>query len=83
MSTSIAFIGGGNMASSLIGGLTSSEPPANILVAEPNAEQREQLTQQFDIQTTEDNTDTLKANIVILAVKPQLLQVVCHGTLSV
>ena len=79
MSTSIAFIGGGNMASSLIGGLTSSsEQAANILVAEPNAAQREQLAQQFDIQTTEDNTDTLKADVVVLAVKPQLLQVVCR-----
>ena len=79
MSTSIAFIGGGNMASSLIGGLTSSsEQPANILVAEPNTAQREQLAQQFDIQTTEDNTNTLKADVVVLAVKPQLLQVVCR-----
>ena len=67
------------MASSLIGGLTSSsEQPTNILVAEPNAAQREQLAQQFDIQTTEDNTDTLKADVVVLAVKPQLLQVVCR-----
>ncbi|MCK5003315.1 MAG: pyrroline-5-carboxylate reductase [Gammaproteobacteria bacterium] len=79
MSTSIAFIGGGNMASSLIGGLTSSsEPPENILVSEPNAEQREQLTQKFDIQTTGENTDSLKADVVVLAVKPQLLQVVCR-----
>jgi len=79
MSTSIAFIGGGNMASSLIGGLTSSaEPPAHILVAEPNAEQREQLAQQFSIQTTANNSDALKADVVVLAVKPQLLQTVCR-----
>ena len=80
MSTSIAFIGGGNMASSLIGGLiSSSEQSDNILVAEPSAEQRKQLTQQFDIQTTEDNTDTLNADVVVLAVKPQLIQVVCRA----
>lgn len=80
MSTSIAFIGGGNMASSLIGGLiSSSEQSDNILVAEPSAEQRKQLTQQFDIQTTEDNTDTLNADVVVLAVKPQLLQIVCRA----
>ena len=80
MNTSIAFIGGGNMASSLIGGLiSSSESPANILVAEPNDKQRHRLTQQFDIQTTADNNDTLKANVVVLAVKPQLLQTVCRA----
>lgn len=79
MSTSIAFIGGGNMASSLIGGLTSSaESPAHILVAEPDADQRQQLSQQFGIQTTANNIDTLKADVVVLAVKPQLLQVVCR-----
>ncbi|MCK4704173.1 MAG: pyrroline-5-carboxylate reductase [Gammaproteobacteria bacterium] len=80
MSTSIAFIGGGNMASSLIGGLiSSSEQSINILVAEPDAEQRKQLTQQFDIQATEENTDTLSADVVVLAVKPQLLQAVCRA----
>ncbi|MDH3342837.1 MAG: pyrroline-5-carboxylate reductase [Gammaproteobacteria bacterium] len=80
MSTSIAFIGGGNMASSLIGGLiASAESPANILVAEPSEEQRERLTQQFGIQTSANNIDTLNADVVVLAVKPQLLQVVCRA----
>jgi len=79
MSTSIAFIGGGNMASSLIGGLISSTgASAKILVAEPNAEQREHLTQQYDIQTTENNTDCLNADAIVLAVKPQLLQIICR-----
>ncbi|MCW8830428.1 MAG: pyrroline-5-carboxylate reductase [Gammaproteobacteria bacterium] len=79
MSTSIAFIGGGNMACSLIGGLlSSSEQTANILVAEPNADQRAQLEQQFDIQATSNNADTLSVDVVVLAVKPQLLQLVCR-----
>lgn len=79
MNASIAFIGGGNMAASLIGGLSSStESSTKIIVAEPNAAQREQLSQQFNIQTTEDNSDTLKADVVLLAIKPQLLQVVCR-----
>lgn len=79
MSTSIAFIGGGNMAFSLIGGLISaSKTPADILVAEPNEAQRALLGQTFGIQTTTNNSDTLKADVVVLAIKPQLLQVVCR-----
>ena len=68
------------MASSLIGGLiSSSEQTTNILAAEPSTEQRKQLVQQFGIKTTGDNTETLKADVVVLAVKPQLLQVVCRA----
>ena len=66
------------MASSLIGGLTSSAQASDILVAEPSTEQRKQLAQQFEIQTTANNVDTLKADVVVLAVKPQLLQLVCR-----
>jgi len=66
------------MASSLIGGLTSSGQSSNILVAEPGTEQRQRLTQQFKVQTTKDNSDSLKADVVVLAVKPQLLQTVCR-----
>lgn len=80
MSTSIAFIGGGNMAASLIGGLISSSvPAANIMVAEPNQEQRSRLQQQFSVHTAANNNDTLNADVVILAVKPQLLQIVCRA----
>ena len=79
MTLSIAFIGGGNMASSLIGGLlSSSEPPASMLVAEPDKEQRQRLEQQFGVRTSDDNIETLKADVVVLAVKPQLLQQVCR-----
>ena len=67
------------MATSLIGGLLSSpEPSANIIVAEPGEEQRVKLAKDFGIQTTANNTDTLKADIVVLAIKPQLLQIVCR-----
>ncbi|MDH5710353.1 MAG: pyrroline-5-carboxylate reductase [Gammaproteobacteria bacterium] len=79
MTLSIAFIGGGNMASSLIGGLlSSSEPPASTLVAEPDKDQRQRLEQQFGVRTSADNIDALQADVVMLAVKPQLLQQVCR-----
>ena len=41
----IAFIGGGNMAASLVGGLVAGGwPPSEIRVAEPRAERRAELT---------------------------------------
>lgn len=68
------------MAASLIGGLiSSSAPAANIMVAEPDQQQRSRLQQQFAVHTTADNSDTLSADVVILAVKPQLLQIVCRA----
>ena len=79
MNPSIAFIGGGNMASSLIGGLLSSSTQNDqILVAELDKDKRNQLQQQFGVKTTANNPEVLGSNIVILAVKPQLLQNVCR-----
>lgn len=73
---SIAFIGGGNMARSLIGGLIADGHHADcIWVAEPNAEQREFLRSRFGIHTGADNPEiAAKAQVVVLAVKPQILQ---------
>ena len=79
MSTRIAFIGGGNMATSLVGGLiTSGTEPASIIVAEPDADRRTQLSRQFDVATTDDNTEALLHDVVVLSVKPQLMQTVCR-----
>ncbi len=74
----IGFIGGGNMAGSLIGGLISAGFSAsNITVAEPDKIRRQKLSQQFNIYTSAENNETLSCEIIILAVKPQLLKTVC------
>ncbi|MDT8281740.1 MAG: pyrroline-5-carboxylate reductase [Gammaproteobacteria bacterium] len=74
----IGFIGGGNMATSLIGGLIDAGLPAsNITVAEPDQAQREALAKQYAVHTTADNNQTLHCEIIVLAVKPQLLRQVC------
>ena len=79
MNTRIAFIGGGNMASSLIGGLVAAGTQASsILVAEPDADQRSRLARQFGIATTDNNLETLEQDVVVMAVKPQLMQTVCN-----
>ena len=74
----LAFIGGGNMASALIKGLIDDGiPPQNILVAEPDDQRREQLAASFGVRTVDDNSLAAnEADILILAVKPQVLKAV-------
>jgi pyrroline-5-carboxylate reductase len=68
-----AFIGGGNMARSLIGGLRASGvAPSSIDVSDPSAEQRASLVAQFGVQTHASNVEAAdRADVIILAVKPQ------------
>jgi len=78
MNNSIAFIGGGNMAASLISGLLAGpQKPEQILACEPDAEKRTQLEQRYNIKTTGDSSDCTRYDTIILAVKPQVLQSVC------
>jgi pyrroline-5-carboxylate reductase len=77
----IVFVGGGNMARSLIGGLTADGYPANaISVVEPQAEQRTLLNERFGVAVTDDGpSGVADADIVVLAVKPQVMHDVVTG----
>lgn len=70
----IAFIGGGNMAQALIGGLVAQGiNPDQIAVAEP-VEALHAALAQYGVQVTSDNQQAIQhADVVILAVKPQVM----------
>ena len=76
ISATIGFIGGGNMAASIIGGLLASGVPgSHIRVGEPNAESRQKLQALGDIQVTADNDSVVsQSDIIVLAVKPQVMR---------
>ncbi len=69
----IHFIGGGNMASSLIGGLLKQGfSPANLSASDPNPQIRENLQASHGIPVLESNAQgSREADLVVLAVKPQ------------
>lgn len=81
MQARIAFIGAGNMAQAIIGGLINNGyAKDNIIAADPYAPSLDKAQQQFAIATTDDNQQAIaQADIVVLAVKPQLMQSVCQS----
>lgn len=78
--TQIAFIGGGNMARSLIAGLIErGQDAALITVSEPVAELRAKLAADFGVRVVTDNSAAVgAAELVLLAVKPQVMATVCR-----
>ena len=79
-SDSLAFIGGGNMARSLIGGLARrGADTRTIRVAEPVAALREALVADFGVQAFERGEDAVAgAGLWLLAVKPQMMRAACE-----
>jgi pyrroline-5-carboxylate reductase len=80
---SIAFIGAGNMARSLIGGLLKQgHDVSRLIAADPDTAQRER-TGALGVRTGEDNAAAIAtADVVMLAVKPQLMQTVLNQVAS-
>jgi len=77
----IGFIGGGNMATSLISGLIASgHAPELIWVSDINTDTLKALEQNLKVNTTTNNDTLVTAvEVVVLAVKPQNLQAVAEG----
>lgn len=85
--TTIGFIGAGNMASSLIGGLIKKGVPAeNLLACDPSLEQLDRLKASVDaLNPTSaqpglftNSNELVSADIIVLAVKPQILKSVAQ-----
>jgi pyrroline-5-carboxylate reductase len=79
-SSKITFIGGGNMAGSLIGGLIADGYDSRqITVSDPDTDKLAQLAARFDVHTETDNNEAIdQAKVVVLAVKPQTLESVAR-----
>ncbi len=74
---SIAFIGGGNMARCLVGGLINDNYPAKrITVADIHEEPLARIRRECgDVQTCSDNCQAVAgADVLVIAVKPQLVR---------
>ncbi|KAH7037089.1 pyrroline-5-carboxylate reductase dimerization-domain-containing protein [Microdochium trichocladiopsis] len=75
----LAFIGGGNMAGAIIGGLLAKgTPKTNIHVAEPWDVNRNKMAELGVHVTTSNSEAALTADVVFLSVKPQVAKVVCQ-----
>ena len=81
----IAFIGGGNMATSLMGGLIADGCPAESLwVSEPDDLKRQDLAHGLGVHTTPDNAHAAaQAETVVFTVKPQVFASVAREVASV
>jgi len=77
----IGFIGGGNMASSLINGLiTSGHSASQIWVSDTNPDTLQSLAENLKVNITDNNDELVKnVDVVVLAVKPQVMRLVTEN----
>ncbi|WP_163932675.1 pyrroline-5-carboxylate reductase [Paraferrimonas sp. SM1919] len=77
---SIGFIGAGNMTRSIIGGLVNGNYPNDkIFASNPSQPKLDALVSDFGINVTNDNLELVKqVDVIVLAVKPQLMQQMCE-----
>lgn len=75
----ISFIGAGNMATSLVGGmLNDGWPCEQVTISDPAKERREHIIGRYPVHSTDNNNAACAtADIIVLAVKPQALKEVC------
>jgi pyrroline-5-carboxylate reductase len=79
--TRIAFIGAGNMAASLIGGLRAKGLDATqIRASDPGEQTRARVSAEHGIEMFADNADAIQGvDVIVLAIKPQAMKAVCEA----
>ena len=80
MNKIITFIGAGNMARSLISGLIQDDANLTVRIADPNESQLQEIKNNWgSVNAYTDNEEAIAgADVIILAVKPQIMKVVCE-----
>lgn len=73
------FLGGGNMAAAIIGGLQAARSPQAVHVAERGAQRRQILTDKYGVAVSETLPPLNADDVLILAVKPQDMQAACEN----
>lgn len=82
----LAFVGGGNMAEAMLRGLLASAlvAPEQVLVSNVSEERLAYLRETFRIRTAASNAEAVRqADLIVLAVKPQVLDRVLDGLVDV
>lgn len=77
----VSFIGGGNMAAALIGGMIErGVPPAAVQVVELSAQRCAWLTDRFGVRAVDAHDErVLESDMLVLAVKPQQMRTVVEA----
>ena len=81
MASQVTFIGAGNMAGAIIGGMIDSGYSRDAITAtSPSDDRLAPMREKYGIHTATDNAAAVaEADVVVLAVKPQIMQDVCAG----
>lgn len=81
MASQVTFIGAGNMASAIFGGMIDGGYPADAITAtSPDDSYLAPIRERYGIHTNTDNsTAVANADVVVLAVKPQVMREVCEA----
>ena len=77
----LGFIGTGNMASAMMGGILNNQILSvdEVMGSNPGSQKRESVKKQFGIYVTADNNEVVeKADVIVLSVKPQFYEEVIH-----
>lgn len=84
-SKKIAFIGSGNMGEALLGGLLKAEltNPENLIATDIRDYRLKEVAQKWNVETTTNNHEAVRfADIIVLCVKPQALELMLDGILK-